>query len=160
MYCLKCKKKTDTVELTNVKSRNGKCMKRGRCKICNRVKTQFTGGDLNSIINKLPFELHWPGHNFTGPGTNLEKRLNPDLTPKEWSMPVNRVDKASMHHDICYLKNQDRKTRKEVGDKQILEELNIYNPTLRERFDRAFIKPIITAKYKLGMRMRLFGLML
>jgi hypothetical protein len=33
----------------------------------------------------------------------------------------------------------------------MLEELNIYNPTLRERFDRAFVKPIITAKYKLGM---------
>ena len=26
--------------------------------------------------------MHLPGHNFTGPGTKLNKRLNPDLTPK------------------------------------------------------------------------------
>ena len=39
--------------------------------------------------------MHLPGHNFTGPGTKLKKRLNPDLTPKEWSKPVNRVDEAA-----------------------------------------------------------------
>ena len=48
--------------------------------------------------------MHLPGHNFTGPGTKLKKRLNPDLTPKKWSKPVNRVDKAAYHHEICYLK--------------------------------------------------------
>ena len=48
--------------------------------------------------------MHLPGHNFTGPGTNLKKRLKPDLTPQEWSKPVNRVDKATYHHDVCYLK--------------------------------------------------------
>ena len=44
--------------------------------------------------------MHLPGHNLNGPGTKLKKRLNPDLTPKEWSKPVNRVDKAAYHHDI------------------------------------------------------------
>ena len=56
-----------------------------------KTKTQFiksdaTGGSfLNSLVNKLPFEMHLPGHNFPGPGTKLYKRLNPDGTPKEWS---------------------------------------------------------------------------
>ena len=50
--------------------------------------------------------MHLPGHNFTGPGTKLNKRLNPDLTPKKWSKPINRVDKAAYHHDVCYLKKQ------------------------------------------------------
>jgi len=56
------------------------------------------------------------------------------MTPKEWSKPINRVDKAAYHHDICYVKNKDAKTRNEKCDREMLEELNgIYNPTLRER---------------------------
>src|SRR5204862_4659880 len=102
-------------------------------------------------INNLPIELHLPGHNFTGPGTDLTKRLNPDLTPKENSKPINRVDEASMHHDICYLKNKDTKTRNEVCDKKMLEDLKIYNPTIRERIDKAIVYPIIWGKKTLGM---------
>ena len=32
--------------------------------------------------------MHLPGHNFTGPGTKLIKRLNPDLTPKKGANPL------------------------------------------------------------------------
>ena len=49
--------------------------------------------------------MHLPGHNFTGTGTKLKKRLNPALT-KKWSKPVNNVDKAAYHHDICCLKKR------------------------------------------------------
>ena len=53
-----------------------------------KTKTQFVkngadgGSILNTLVNKLPFEMHLPGHNFTGPATKLYKRLNPDETPK------------------------------------------------------------------------------
>ena len=67
--------------------------------------------------------MHLPGHNFTGPGTKLNKILNPDGTPKEWSMPINRVDNAAYHHDLCYFKHDDTKTRNEVCDKTMLGEL-------------------------------------
>ena len=72
-----------------------------------KTKTQFikrdaTGGSfLNSLVNKLPFEMHLPGHNLTGPGTKLYKRLNSDGTPNEWSIPINRVDNAAYPHDLC-----------------------------------------------------------
>jgi len=56
---------------------------------------------LNSAIKSPPFELHTPGHNFTGPGTKLNKQLNPDMTQKAWSHTINRVDKAAYYHDIC-----------------------------------------------------------
>ena len=84
-------------------------MERGKCVICETTKTQFIkaqkgGSLLNKVINNLPIEMHLPGHNFTGPGTKLKKRLNPDLTPKKWSKPVHLVDKAAYHHDVCYLK--------------------------------------------------------
>ena len=60
------------------------------------------GSFLNTLVNKLPFEMHLPGHNFTDPGTKLYKTLNPDGSPKEWSLPINRVDNAAYHHDLCY----------------------------------------------------------
>ena len=74
MYCVKCKKATDTSEVQFVVSRNGRNMKRGVYVICRTTKTQFIkvqeeGSLLNKTINTLPFEMHLPGHNFTGPGT-------------------------------------------------------------------------------------------
>ena len=103
-----------------------------------KTKSQFVengaagGSFLNTLVNKLPFEMHLPGHNFTGPGKKLYKRLNPDGTPKEWSTPINRVDNAAYHHDLCYSKHDDAKTRNEVCDKTMLGELyGIVNPTLR-----------------------------
>ena len=93
---------------------------------------------LNSTIYKLPFELHLLGHNLTGPGTGFNKRLNTNGTPKQWSIQINRVHNAAYHHDLCYFKHHDAKTRNEVCDKTMLNELNrIINPTLRERIDKA-----------------------
>ena len=87
------------------------------------MHTQFIERDvtgeslLNILVNKLLFEMHLPGHNFAGPGRKLYKRLNPDRTPKEWIILINRVDNAAYHHDLCYSKLDDTKTRNEVCDK-------------------------------------------
>ena len=114
MYCLKCRRVTETKNITTATSKNGRLMRRGQCITCEQTKTQFiiksdaTGGCfLNTTINKLPFEMHLPGHNFTGSETKLYKRLNSDGTPKEWSIPINRVDNAAYHHDLCYSKHSD-----------------------------------------------------
>ena len=107
---------------------------------------------LNSLVNKLPFEMHLPGHNFTGPGTKLNKRLSPDGTSKEWSMPINRVDNTAYHHDLCYSKHDDMKTRNEVCDKTMLGELSgIVNPTLWERIDKAIVGKLLNAKVNFGL---------
>ena len=157
MYCVKCKKATDTFNAQYVVNKNGRNMKRGTCVICGTTKMQFIkaqkgGSLLNKAINNLPFEMHLPGHNFTGPGTKLKKRLNPDLTPKKWSEPVNCVDKAAYHHDLCYLKNDDTATRNAVCDKNMLKELEgIYNLTLWERLDKSIINKLIGMKVKFGM---------
>ena len=111
MYCVRCKKRTNTDNEQFTTSKNNRHMKRGTCSIFGTTKTQFIktskgGSILNRVINNLPVEMHLLGHNFTGPGTKLNKRLNPDLTPKACSKPINRVDKAAYHHDLCYLKKQ------------------------------------------------------
>ena len=41
------------------------------------------GGFLNTLVNKLPLEMHLPVHNFNGPETKLYKKLNSDGTPNE-----------------------------------------------------------------------------
>ena len=126
MYCVKCKKRTETSNERITMTKNNKHIKQGVCVVCGTTKTQFiktpTGGSLlNKAINNLPFEMHLPGNNFTGPGTKLNKRLNPDLTPKKWSKPINRIDKAAYHHDLCYLKNNDTATRNAVCDKKYVK---------------------------------------
>ena len=123
-----------------------------------KTKTQFIkrdaigGSFLNTLVNKLPFEMHLPGHNFTGPGTKLYKRLNSDGTPKEWSIPINRVDNAACHHDLCYSKHDDTKTRNEVCDNTMLGGLSgIVHPTLRERIDKSIVGKLIKAKVNFGL---------
>ena len=156
MYCVRCKKKTETTNEQIATTSNNRSMKRGKCAICGTTKTQFVksskgGSILNKMINNLPVEMHLLGHNFTGPGTKLNKRLNADLTPKEWSKPINRIDKASYHHDICYLKNNDTATRNDVCDKNMLKEMkDIYNPTLRERMERGLVSTLIGTKKRFG----------
>jgi len=41
-------------------------------------------------------EWHLPGHNFTGPGTQLKYRL------ERGDEPINKVDALSLHHDLRY----------------------------------------------------------
>ena len=96
MYCLKCRRVTETEYITTATSKNCRLMRRGQCITCEKTKTQFiksdaTGGSfLNTLVSKLPFEMHIAGH----------KRLNLDRTPREWSMPINRVYHAVYHHDL------------------------------------------------------------
>ena len=166
IYCVKCRTKTDSADVHNVVSRNGRSMLRGKCAICGTTKTQFvkanSGGDLVSSLNsvtskiklpwaKYPGEMHLPGMNFAGPGTRLDLRLNPNGTPKDSSMPVGRVDVAAYRHDMAYDAFPDTKTRN-VADRVMVSELNeIPNPTVRERVERAIIKPILNTKANFGL---------
>ena len=79
--------------------------------------------------------------------------MNPYGTPKEWSIPINRVNNAAYHHDLCFSKYDDTKTRNEVCDKTMLGDLNrIVNPTLRERIDKSIVGKLIKVKvdFRLG----------
>ena len=162
MYCLTCRRVTETENITTATFRNGRLMRRGQCVTCGKTKTQFIKRDatgrsiLNTLVNKLPFEMHLPGHSFTGPGTKLYKRLNSDGTPMEWSIPINRVDNAA-YHDLCYSKHDDTKTRNKVCDRTMLGELSgIVNQTLRERIDKSIVGKLIKAKvnFRLGLSIR------
>ena len=67
-------------------------------------------------------------------------------------MPINRVDNAAYHHDLCYSKHDDTKTKNEVCDKTMLGELSgILNPTLSERIDKSIVGKLIRAKVNFGL---------
>ena len=71
MYCLKCRRITETENIATATFRNGRLMRRGQCITCGKPKAQFVkkevagGSFLNTLVKKLPFEMHLPGHDFT-----------------------------------------------------------------------------------------------
>jgi len=78
---------TETKDIKQRMIKNNRQMFQGICVVCETKKSKFiksqeAKGFLNNAINSLPFQMHLPGHSFPGPGTKLDKRLNPDLTPK------------------------------------------------------------------------------
>lgn len=64
MYCVKCKKKTETNNTTRVQTKNNRNMLKGTCTYCGKNKSSFVsnktgeGINLNNLINNLPIELH------------------------------------------------------------------------------------------------------
>ena len=87
--------------------------------------------------------MHLPGHSFTGLGTRLDLRLNPDGTAKTFSKPVDRVDNAALRHDLAYDQYPDTASSNLADRENMVDELNnIPNPTFRERVERAIVKPI------------------
>jgi hypothetical protein len=61
-------------------------------------------GLVNSLVNKLPFEIHISGYNYSGPRTKLSKRLARD-------QGVNKLDEACKEHDIAYNNHEDLQER-------------------------------------------------
>ena len=128
IYCVKCRRFTETKDIKQITTKNNSQMLQGICVACGTKKSKFISasgkGFINDTINS--FEMHMPGHNFTVPGTKLNKRLNEDMTSKAWSKPINRVDKATYHHDICFVENKHTKTRNEVCEKICRQSLVVF----------------------------------
>lgn len=85
--------------------------KRGSVKLkkkaCNRLcktykeKQKCGTGFIDRVIDKIPLELHLPGYQYCGPGTNLKKRL------ERGDQGKNPLDAACKEHDIAYDKHQN-----------------------------------------------------
>lgn len=85
-------------------------------KLKQKLKYKTGCGLLNSIINKIPIELHAPGgYQYCGPGTKLKKRL------ARGDEGINLLDKACKKHDIAYDKYTDTKERYKA-DKELASE--------------------------------------
>lgn len=158
MYCVKCKQKTDTVNISHVVSKNNRQMMKGICAVCGSKKSMFVknvqGGniDIHALIGKLPKpEKGWtlPKHKYTGPWNPLHKQLDEKDNPRPGQEPYNQVDGIAMRHDICY---RDHENDKHGCDRQMINELSNMKPNgFREKIDSAFVKGVIGTKLKLGL---------
>ena len=109
-------------------------------------------GLVNSIINKLPFELHLPGYQYCGPGTKLIKRL------AHGDRGINRLDSACREHNIAYSQNRDNIGARNAADKILAEKswnhVLATDSSLSEKAVTLAITTIMKAKSKLGMSLK------
>ncbi|KAK9679035.1 Phospholipase A2-like domain [Popillia japonica] len=106
---------------------------------------------LNTLINKLPFELHIPGYNYCGPGTKLSKRL------ERGDSGVNVLDAACKEHDISYSESEELSRRHAADErlyKKALERVGSKDAGAGERVASAIVAGLMKSKVKLGMGLR------
>lgn len=103
---------------------------------------------MNTLINKLPIELHLPGYQYCGPGTKLDKRI------ARGDRGINGLDEACKEHDIAYSQYQD-KTDRHKADTELIDKawqrVKSKDSNLRERANALLVTNIMKAKVKLGM---------
>ena len=177
MYCVKCKKKTETLNTMQIITKNNKHMMKGICSICGKNKSSFVsnkvlgvkpsvgnGFSLNSFVNNLPIELHQfaekgedvPGGSFNnqqkysycGPGTKYEQRV------REGYKGINELDSMCRLHDKFYNENTDTKTRNisDIALAHRADEIannSVYDDAQRK--DAKFISGIMKTKAKFGL---------
>src|SRR5271169_1847795 len=176
-YCVKCKKKTDTLNIIQITTTNNKHMTKGICSNCGKNKSSFVsnkllgvepsvgkGFSLNSFVINLPIELHQfaergedvPGGSFNnqqkysycGPGTKYEQRV------REGYKGINELDRMCKGHDKFYNENTDTKTRN-ISDIALAHRADeiarnpIYDNVQRK--DANFISGIMKTKAKFGL---------
>ncbi|XP_044738501.1 uncharacterized protein LOC123300091 [Chrysoperla carnea] len=109
-------------------------------------------GLVNSIISSLPFELHLPGYQFCGPGTDLNKRL------ARGDQGINKLDSACKSHDIAYnqFKNLSDRHKADLllADKAWIR-VKSTDATLGEKAFAWAVTNAMKAKVKLGMGMKI-----
>lgn len=112
----------------------------------------YGSGIVNNILNKLPIELHIPGYQFCGPGTNLQKRL------ARGDSGVNLLDSACKEHDIAYSENRENIEKRNAADKILADKawqrVLAKDSSLGEKSAAYAVANIMNAKTKLGMGMK------
>lgn len=105
-------------------------------------------GLVNSVINRLPFELHIPGYQFCGPGTRLTERL------QRGEQGINQLDSACRDHDISYSQSNNLSNR-HIADrilaKKARERIIASDANLGEKAAAAAVWSAMKVKTKLGM---------
>lgn len=118
-------------------------------KNCNSQRNIVKGeGLLNTVINKLPLELHLPGYQYCGPGTKLQERL------ARRDPGINLLDQACKQHDISYSKftnTSDRHIADKILSEKAWQRVKSKDASIAERANALLVTNLMKAKVKLGM---------
>ena len=172
MYCLKCKRKTDSANIAETVTKNKRILLKATCTVCNSKKSCFSkdtkgNGFLNDIIEKLPIELHLPSkmgeyvnngsfnnlqkYSYCGPGTRYEQRS------REGYKGINELDSMCKLHDQFYNENWDTKSRN-INDLALAHRANeiAADPKFDaiQRRDATLIGNIMKNKARFGLGIR------
>ena len=130
MYCVRCKLKTDSLNLTQSITKNKRKMLKSICSVCGSKKSTFIKSDItgegigDAIINgigKYVGELHLPAtkgeyvpngsfnnlqkYSYCGPGTKYDQRV------REGYNGINELDCMCKLHDQFYNEHRDTQSR-------------------------------------------------
>ena len=91
--------------------------------------------DVQKLLNKTGMEFHWPGYQYMGPGTHLEKRL------ARGDPGINLLDRIAKAHDIDYGKAKNLKD-KWAADRKMIAKIDQLpgRKTLTERIVKNIMK--------------------
>lgn len=113
------------------------------------LNSQTGRGFINSVINKLPFELHLPGgYQFCGPGTKFQKRI------ARGDPGINPLDQACKAHDGVYENYKDLTTRHKADHELELrawQRVKSKDANFKEKSAAWLVTNIMKAKQRLGM---------
>ena len=109
---------------------------RRRCRMVGR------GLDVQKWLAKTGIEFHWPGYQYMGPGTHLEKRL------KRGDPGINRLDRIAKQHDIDCSRARNIQDKWKADDKMIGA---IQALPGKKTWTEALVKKIMQAKRKLKL---------
>lgn len=115
-------------------------------KIKNGIKEKKAYGLIDRIINKMP-EIHIPGYQYCGMGTDLKKRL------MRGDPGINQLDAACKEHDIAYDTGHDSKDRRKADKKLISRAFKrVYSTDAKtnERAAALLVSGLLTAKVGLS----------
>lgn len=124
-------------------------------RIVRRTLNRKGRGFVNTLINKLPIELHIPGYNYCGPGTKLNVRL------QRGDRGVNQLDEACKKHDIAYSLNSELSKRHEADNKlyeTAVQQIKSKDSKFGEKVAASAVAAIMKAKTKFGMGVKRRGM--
>ena len=172
MYCVRCKLKTDSLNITQSMTKNKRRMLKSICSVCGSKKSSFikndsTGAGIgDSIINAIGKvgELHLPAtkgeyvpngsfnnlqkYSYCGPGTKYEQRV------REGYQGINELDSMCKLHDQFYNENHDTESRN-ISDAALAHRTDeiAKDPRYDEEQRRfaKFVNVIMNNKVKFGL---------
>ena len=100
------------------------------------------GLDVQIWLAKTGIEFQWPGYQYMGPGTHLEKRL------KRGDPGMNRLDRIAKQHDIDYSRARSHQDKWKADDKM---NRAIQSLPGKKTWTEAIVQKIMQAKRKLKL---------
>ena len=108
---------------------------------------------FNNLLNELDVELHVPGYQYCGPGTQLAKKIT------RGDPGINKLDQFCKEHDLIYSKNRDdldvRREADKVLAKKAIGRVFAKDAKLGERLVALGVAGVMKLKRKLGGGLRL-----